>query len=303
MGSEHASATSLIHVEQLSSCATRSQIRIGKEKMEAAKSALHKLSFLEDQSADIAHIVAKLTLAQGVSLQQFQRWRDNKGEKVDGIKVALLNGNVIARELASAPHSAAAACVQEFFAVQNNRQDLVLTFPEHDVEANGSLVSSDVLIKVNNGVGGGRRALSLATAVVEVGVSETVPQLHDRLSFYMSAATIQMYVALKRFGAGGMICMVFIRGQAHPTSVISFGRIALHHSVIHYLERENWMGVCSGQEFGNAPPCTAPNLPDYILQFPAATLFIGRPGGIPAGALQVYTVDLFEVQEAFFSTT
>ncbi|CAB4482571.1 hypothetical protein RhiirA1_493340 [Rhizophagus irregularis] len=143
--------------------------------------------------------------------------------------------------------------------------------------------------------------------MVEVGFSQSLPDLHRTTALYFgSQTTIQIVLVIKIFGDCrdiitntsiiALIAALYLRTSTTPlipTSIISFGTAEPNTSTINYII--NKMGVSLGSFIGvgrpdpnnnnnNFPSCNAANLPDYQMSIPGPELFNGVPvNRLPVG--------------------
>ena len=81
-----------------------------------------------------------------------------------------------------------------------------------------------------------------------------------------------------------------------PDIIISFGTVPLHPNTIGFLMN---IGVPLANIVGvgfSATACNTSGIPIYQLHIPAIELFNGAFGGIPAGAVNGFYLDLWELQ-------
>ncbi|CAB5357158.1 unnamed protein product [Rhizophagus irregularis] len=133
--------------------------------------------------------------------------------------------------------------------------------------------------------------------MVEVGFSQSLPDLHRTTALYFgSQTTIQIVDIITNTSIIALIAALYLRTSTTPlipTSIISFGTAEPNTSTINYII--NKMGVPLGSFIGvgrpdpnnnnnNFPPCNAANLPDYQMNIPGPELFNGVPvNRLPVG--------------------
>lgn len=280
-------------------------IRITKATLEVARKTLTLRACGFSSPADDKNLI----LAKGITQDHFRRWVTRPDIQAWGIKVFFKDGLIIAEELVnSPPHADAVGKLIRLLGAQDPNFHLAIS-PEHRVDSQGKEVSSDILIKaLGNFAGPGgapQYGDGFPIAVVEVGVSQSLPSLHRKLNtIYCHIPSIEYYVAIKRYEMGGLLAMLFERAQTwnDPTSIISFGPEPLHHTARDYFIQQGWAHLCVGVGIGSpgfphgGPPCNAPNIALYQIALQAQVVFLRRAGGIPVGAPLQYIIDLFQIQ-------
>ncbi|CAG8666101.1 16739_t:CDS:1 [Racocetra fulgida] len=107
------------------------------------------------------------------------------------------------------------------------------------------------------------------TLVVEIGSTESLNHLHDKVANYFSQrTTIQIYIAIKLFpfrqdGTFALLVLLYLRNNPNPTipSIAkSFGTAPLHPITQAYLLDTLHVQTIYGVEFGGIP-CDAANIP------------------------------------------
>jgi hypothetical protein len=183
-----------------------------------------------------------------------------------------------------------------------------------------------------SGQGVDRKDKAYPTMMIEVGFSQSLPDLHRTAALYFNQrTTIQIVLAVKIFGERintntststiALIAALYLRTSTTPlipTSVISFGTANPDTNTVNYII--NQMGIPPGSFIGvgrpdpnnnnnNFPPCNAANLPDYQMNIPWPEIFDGvqahlLPAGFPivpntplAGFAAGFNLDLWEVQD------
>ncbi|GBC22693.2 hypothetical protein GLOIN_2v1472046 [Rhizophagus irregularis DAOM 181602=DAOM 197198] len=133
--------------------------------------------------------------------------------------------------------------------------------------------------------------------MVEVGFSQSLPDLHRTTALYFgSQTTIQIVDIITNTSIIALIAALYLHTSTTPlipTSIISFGTAEPNTSTINYII--NKMGVPLGSFIGvgrpdpnnnnnNFSPCNAANLPDYQMNIPGLELFNGVPvNRLPVG--------------------
>jgi len=142
------------------------------------------------------------------------------------------------------------------------------------------------------------------TLIVEVGWSETHDQLIADKNFWLSAATgVQIVIIIRIFARVGranppsvpMLMIQFVRGNAVPTAVVSFGTRPLHYQTIPVTNALGGPAITGVLVGGGA--CNAPGLVPYQVQLPTALLFTGAPIPVVLAGVVNVGVDLFRVQQ------
>jgi hypothetical protein len=136
--------------------------------------------------------------------------------------------------------------------------------------------------------------------VLEVGLSETVTDLHNDAQLWLGAATsVQAVIIIKVWkNINAMLAMLFTRAALpNPTHVISFGTAAIHPQSMASVNAASGATPLIGVGTAGAVACNAAGLAAYQLPIPAALLFTGDPNGVPMGVPANINIDLFRVQE------
>lgn len=193
------------------------------------------------------------------------------------------NGTVFAYEVPSDPHGQATTEIQSFFRnfCVNTANRTLQTWGETDL-CDGFVAPDCCMIPVGRPTPpiGTRYGKGYPTLVVEVGITQTIPQLHARAAVYFAAATnIRLYLAFKLYKNGAMLLLSYQRSNAAPLvpDAISFGRHNLHHTAV-----------------------TSVNA-----LLPTTFTGVGCPGGVACNAagiamyqVQLLVVDLFNIQSS-----
>ncbi|RGB37672.1 hypothetical protein C1646_756635 [Rhizophagus diaphanus] len=246
-----------------------------------------------------------VVLAKNVSLGNYVKFCETESNLP--VKIRLINGNVVAYELAQTSHGTAAG---EVFGLMRAWSNQMTGTPEEDIiVAPNSYFTADFSIRPRNlpppqaGLSCNSDGFSYPNMVIEVGYRESPQSLHGLAPFYLSPrTTIMIYLAIKiyreriRFpGVKPMVAMLYQRSSQTPnipTSVISFGNAPLDYRVVHYFRG---IGVnVTGVGRPGAPPCNAPNIPTYQLQIPAAEIFNRTPFILPTVN---FDLGLWEIQD------
>ena len=104
---------------------------------------------------------------------------------------------------------------------------------------------------------------------------------------------------IRQDGTRAMLALRYLRTNqinTVPDIIISFGTAPLHPNTIGFLIN---IGVPLANIVGvrfSATACNTSGIPIYQLHIPAIELFNGAFGGIPAGAVNGFYLDLWELQ-------
>jgi hypothetical protein len=137
------------------------------------------------------------------------------------------------------------------------------------------------------------------TVVVEVGLDESVADLHADVQLWLGANTsVQMVITIKLWaGRQAMLAMSYTRAVLpNPVNVISFGTVNLHHASMAGINAARGATPITGVGAGG-PACNAAGIAAYQLPIPTALLYTGDPGGVPLGLGANINIDLFLVQQ------
>ncbi|CAG8615029.1 7776_t:CDS:1 [Racocetra fulgida] len=279
--------------------------RLSKEPLTKAREQL--LTFQQDEKMEINENMKPIIIAENVSLDSYIKHR--KTERKLPVRIRLVDGNVQAYEVPLSSHGAVAFKIGHLIC---NWYPLIGIDNEDLIVGPNSYYTADFTIRPPNlpraptGQEPNSDASAYPTMVVEVGNSESIPSLHDLSAGYFSPrTTIQIYLAIKIFpirndGTRAMLALRYLRTNPNPTVpdiAISFGTAPLNHNTVEFLL--NSVGVSSANLIGfgfSATACNAPGISDYQLHIPAAEIFNGVLGGIPAEAVNGFNLDLWELQ-------
>ncbi|RUS18521.1 hypothetical protein BC937DRAFT_88666, partial [Endogone sp. FLAS-F59071] len=174
----------------------------------------------------------------------------------------------------------------------------------------GSIISSRVpRPPVEQACNGGRDPYP--AMVIEIGNSQSLTSLYNLAKKYFSPhIPVQIYLAIKLYprrsdGTKSMVALRFLRTNPTPTRpdvVISFGTAPLPHGAKATLRAKRVpAGIITGLLQRGDPPCDAPGIPAYSMNFPAAHLFNRDPAGVPAGLAASFNLDLWPIQTEVMS--
>ena len=144
------------------------------------------------------------------------------------------------------------------------------------------------------------------TMVVEVGLSQSIRNLHELAPIYFSRrTTIMIFLVIKIFparrrqnNARAMVAMLYLRTSQTPNvpvTVVSFGNAQLNNLVVRFIQTT--VGANVTGNITGAPPCNGPNIPNYLINIPANALFHGAPGGVPNALVGGINIDLWQIQD------
>jgi len=139
--------------------------------------------------------------------------------------------------------------------------------------------------------------------VVEVGVSESISDLHaDAVRWLGPATEVQMVILIKLWkNDKGMLLMIFVRGNVNPINVISFGTKNLHYTANAPLNAARGTTPVTGVIPGGVA-CNALGLAAFQLSLPIAHFYHRDPNGVPVGQGNII-IDLFDVQQTILAVS
>ena len=248
-----------------------------------------------------------IIIRENVSLKAYIKYCEI--ERKFPVRIRLVEGKIIAHELPLTEHGAVSWRIGALIYTWNNQLHGV---QEEDlIVGPNSYYTADLTIRPRGrrrplpGQASNSNGRPYPTLVVEVGNSESFPSLHDLSTGYFSPrTTIQIYIAIKIFpirqdGTRAMLALRYLRTNQNntvPDIIISFGTAPLHPNTIGFLTN---IGVPLANIVGvgfSATACNTSGIPIYQLHIPAIELFNGVLGGIPAGAVNGFYLDLWELQ-------
>ncbi|RIA96225.1 hypothetical protein C1645_872197 [Glomus cerebriforme] len=246
----------------------------------------------------------EINLKENVSLKEYLRYIENN---VFPVQIYLHNGNIKAYEVPLAAHSKTAGTIIVLFGRWNYRDfyygtkhDLILdqnTERRPDVDITPKRRPRPPAAQAPNSNGA-----PYPTMVIEIGLSQSLPDLHRASILYFNArTTIQLVLAIKIFGVRAvtdpvtnittntiaLIALLYNRTSNTPlipTKVISFGSANPDTNTENYILNRmgvpaaNFTGVGRSDRNNNPfPPCNGPIVPIYLLNIPGTILFDGVP--------------------------
>jgi len=259
---------------------------------------------------------SEIIIAENVSLEDYSRFR--KSHQKSPVRLCLMDGRIIAYEVPLDPHILVVGKVMASMVIWND-QDLEYG-PEMTMKVGpASQVEPDMMARPVRrpfppaGQGANALGAPYPTMIIEVGFTQTFPDLHRKVAVFFSAqTTIQIVLAIKIFelranNTFAMIAALYLRTSPTPlvpVQVISFGTAEPIQQIVEYLE--NTVGVSPNIFTGvgridittgiDYPLCNAPGIQIYQMNIPAAELFNGDPLGIPAAAVGGCDLDLWQLQ-------
>ncbi|CAG8438662.1 8565_t:CDS:1 [Cetraspora pellucida] len=231
-----------------------------------------------------------------------------KEEPPISVKHHLIDGKIEAYEMPLDLHGAVQG---KLTAIIGNWNDQLVVFGEIDIIVGAnSVYHPDICVRPIN-----RRRPQLAqainstgnpytTLVVEIGSTESLNHMHDKVANYFSQrTTIQIYIAIKLFpsrqnGTFALLALLYLRNDLNPTipSVAkSFGTAPLHPITQAYLKDTLHVQPIYGVEFGGVP-CDDANIPQYQIEISTALLFNDVLSGVPTGIPDNFTIDLWKLK-------
>jgi hypothetical protein len=249
----------------------------------------------------------QIILAENISLEDFLKvFLDYIENEQDlPVKIRLVDGKVIAYETALTPHAVVASYVSSL--AWNNQ--LAGGCEENLIVGPNSYFVADATIRPWNvpkpppARACNSSGYAYPTMVVEVGLSQSIRNLHELAPIYFSRrTTILIFLVIKIFptrqnNTRAMVAMLYLRTSQTPNvpvAVISFGNAQLNNLVVRFIQTT--VGANVTGNITGAPPCNGPNIPNYLLNIPANALFRGAPGGVPNGLAGGINIDLWQIQ-------
>ncbi|GBC10450.1 hypothetical protein RclHR1_09640001 [Rhizophagus clarus] len=269
-------------------------------------SSKFKLSqkLLESARARLLEQETQVTLAENVSIENFIDYIENEQDLP--VKIRLVDKKVIAYEVVLTPHGV----VTGYVIALAYANQLVGASEENLIVGPNSYFTADATIRPRRvpppplAQACNSSGYAYPTMVIEVGLGQSIRNLHELTPIYFSRrTTIMIFLLIKIYpvrqnGTRAMVAMLYLRTSPTPNvpvTAISFGNARLNNSVVRYVQNTVGTNV-TGFVIG-APPCNGPNIPNYLLNIPANALFNGAPGGIPNGLANGINIDLWEIQD------
>ncbi|CAI2192285.1 12730_t:CDS:2, partial [Funneliformis geosporum] len=153
----------------------------------------------------------------------------------------------------------------------NQARNILLASQEEKIDANKDM--KPIIINHLNPTS------TYSTLIIEVGRIETIPSLHG-------LSTGNAHTILPTYKSNNTV-----------PDIISFGTAPLHYNTIDFLT--NSVGIPIANITGFRFSTTAYNasgIPNYQLHIPAIELFNGSLSGIPAGTINGFYLNLWELQ-------
>ncbi|CAG8723066.1 23373_t:CDS:1 [Racocetra persica] len=296
-------------VSTISTSNLSTSFRLSKELLNRTRDQL--LIFQQSDNEDMKPVI----IAENVSLETYIKYC--KAERKPPVSIRLVDGNIQAYEVPLTSHAVVSNEIS--FLIRNWSNQLIGANNEDLIVGPNSYYTADLTIRPRNlprapaGQRPNSEGVAYPTMVVEVGNSESTTSLHNLSTGYFSPrTTIQIYLAIKLFpirndGTRAMLALRYLRTNPNPTVpdiVISFGTAPLNYNTINFLL--NSVGVSSANLTGvgfSTNVCNAPGISNYQLHIPAAEIFNGVHGGIPAGTVNGFYLDLWELQNIVHVTS
>ncbi|CAI2178223.1 19385_t:CDS:2 [Funneliformis geosporum] len=257
---------------------------------------------------------SEIILKENVSLEEYLDYRDKNPNL--SVRVYLHDGRIKAYEVPLTPHAMVSAVIKILMG-RWNYHDLEYGDGSNMIVGQNSAKEPDSWIrpvkrrrsmpyKAMDRFGG-----AYPTMIVEVGYTQSLPDLHQKVALYFSQATsIQIVLTIKIFDLRAdntlaLIAMLYLRTDQNPlipVKVISFGKADPVQSTVNYIINtmnvppNNFIGVGRTVNDVNCLPCDRAGIPIYQMNIPAAELFDGDPNGVPMAAAGGFNLDLWEVQ-------
>ncbi|CAB4401186.1 unnamed protein product [Rhizophagus irregularis] len=241
----------------------------------------------------------ELVLRENVSLDAYLKYRECDPDLP--VLIYLDNGTIKAYELPTLPHATASATIKVAMGAWN-RLDLKYGDNATLILGTNSSKEPDSWVRPKNRIrpGPGTPAANnlgaaYPTMIIEVGHSQSLPDLHRKVALYFSLrTTIQIVLLIKIFkpkrnNTITLIAAKYVRTSLTPLipeQVISFGTATPYKR--DPVTRNNY------------PACNMTGIGIYIMNIPANELFDGditvRP--FTQAMNQGFNLDLYEIQEA-----
>jgi hypothetical protein len=258
---------------------------------------------LESARVRLLEQETQVVLAEDISIENFIDYIEKEPNLP--IKIRLVDKKVIAYETALTPH----AVVTGYIIAIAYASQLVGASKENLIVGPNSYFIADATVRPRyvprpppaqacNSSG-----YAYPTMVVEVGLSQSIRNLHELAPIYFSRrTTILIFLVIKIFptrqnNTRAMVAMLYLRTSQTPNvpvAVISFGNAQLNNLVVRFIQTT--VGANVTGNITGAPPCNGPNIPNYLLNIPANALFRGAPGGVPNGLAGGINIDLWQIQ-------
>ncbi|GBC03842.1 hypothetical protein RclHR1_05360002 [Rhizophagus clarus] len=274
----------------------KKKIRLSTKELDSAKN--HLLALPQEESEEYTGS-RELVLRENVSLDAYLKYHERDSHLP--VLIYLDNGIIKAYELPTLPHSRASATIKG----ANSSKE-----PD-------SWVRPKNRIRPQPGAAANNLGAAYPTMIIEVGYTQSLPDLHRKVALYFSSrTTIQIVLLVKIFkprrdNTITLIAAKYVRTSQTPLipeQVISFGMATPYGSTINCIT--NTMGVPQNRFIGfgrrnpitgnNYPACNMAGIGTYIMNIPANELFDGditvRP--FTPAMNQGFDLDLYEIHEA-----
>jgi hypothetical protein len=236
----------------------------------------------------------------------------------------LHGGSIKAYEMPLAPHAYTSGNIKTIMSAWN-RQDF-------DYGDNGDLILGQAISRrpncmilpkrrpppANPAQAADSTGGAYPTMVVEVGYSQSLPDLHQAaIQYFNPRTTIQIVLIIKIFGVRtdpntnrstiALVAALYLRTSPNPlipTSVVSFGTADPDPNYILIdmgVPIANFIGVGLPDPNNNNnpfPPCNVAGIPIYTMNIPGTELFDGVPANsLPPNFNLGCNIDLWELQD------
>ncbi len=279
-----------------------------------ARQSLLALSQVESPEEYIGS--REITIKENVLLEEYLRYRENDSHL--SVRLYLHDGKIKAYEIPTFPHGALSAAIIGLMFTWNH-QDLRYGTDSTMIVGTNSAKEPDSWVRpirrprpspgtqAANRLGG-----VYPTMVIEVGHTQSLPDLHQKATLYFSPqTTIQIVLVIKIFeprvdNTITLITAKYLRTSPTPlipVQVISFGTAEPYQPTINYITSNDGMGVPPNNFIGvgrhtdgnDYLACSRAGIPTYIMNIPAAELFDGDPN-VPAEVANGFDLDLWKLQ-------
>ncbi|PKK58192.1 hypothetical protein RhiirC2_341559 [Rhizophagus irregularis] len=219
------------------------RLYLSSEIIKSARERLLTFQEAREEGEEVQECVSReITIKENVSLKEYLRYRKNNA--ISSVRMYLHNGSIKIYEVPSYTHSATIGCITGMMNVWN-RQDLKYGNDATTILGQNTEREPDSWVRpkhrpdppAGSGQGADNNDKAYPTMMIEVGFSQSLPDLHRTATLYFDPrTTIQIVLAIKIFGVRtdtttntstiALIAMLYLRTSINPlipTSVISFG--------------------------------------------------------------------------------
>ncbi|GES74952.1 hypothetical protein GLOIN_2v1791074 [Rhizophagus clarus] len=273
----------------------KKKIRLSTKELDSAKN--HLLALPQEESEEYTGS-RELVLRENVSLDAYLKYHERDShlphQQPSKVSMGIWNRTDLAYE-----------------------DDATLILGANSSKEPDSWVRPKNRIRPQPGAAANNLGAAYPTMIIEVGYTQSLPDLHRKVALYFSSrTTIQIVLLVKIFkprrdNTITLIAAKYVRTSQTPLipeQVISFGMATPYGSTINCIT--NTMGVPQNRFIGfgrrnpitgnNYPACNMAGIGTYIMNIPANELFDGditvRP--FTPAMNQGFDLDLYEIHEA-----